>query len=259
MPTPIADQVRRFIESKRYTWDDPNVFYPVRLRWPRCKQGYEWQVVGKFVGKEDGGHTWGEEPVITPRNGPDGEPKFESYDPMVVSTALLDDFAAIPTHPGELTQDRMLEFANQYGLLWEPDKHATFESWNLEVVKIQLSLDALDLYRAKSSSDVDSREVVDAAQTLQNFPSYGLHEHTSCVFTKTQGRRHFETKICPKTLLGAVWLQFAAAVEADRSTRRCASPECGRLFFVYDARRIYCSDRCKFRTMYLRKKGRIAK
>ncbi len=70
----------------------------------------------------------------------------------------------------------------------------------------------------------------------------------------------FHLHVVPKNLLGAMWLQLAAAVEGKREYRQCAAPGCNRWFELKpDTNRpdkIYCSDACKSRAWRAREKDR---
>jgi hypothetical protein len=61
----------------------------------------------------------------------------------------------------------------------------------------------------------------------------------------------------PESLLGALWLQFAQAIDGDKEYRACR--ECGKWFEVsldaFRTNRVFCSDPCKSRD-YRRRKDR---
>jgi hypothetical protein len=64
-------------------------------------------------------------------------------------------------------------------------------------------------------------------------------------------------QIVPKTLLAAMWFQFAQAVEGNRDYRACK--ECGAWFEVgtkrgaFNKNRLFCSDKCKSKDYRRRK------
>jgi hypothetical protein len=68
-----------------------------------------------------------------------------------------------------------------------------------------------------------------------------------------QGRE--ELSLCPQSLLGALWLQFAQAIAGNRDYRACR--ECGKWFEVSleGARksRLFCTDACKSKSYRGRK------
>src|SRR5262249_25883107 len=61
--------------------------------------------------------------------------------------------------------------------------------------------------------------------------------------------------LAPKSLLGAMWLQFALAVGGDTQHRAC--PACGKWFAVAPdtvrANKFYCGESCRSRAYRARK------
>ncbi len=70
-----------------------------------------------------------------------------------------------------------------------------------------------------------------------------------------------ELRLTPTNLLGALWLQFARAVEASKTYRRC--PVCTQWFqvSVKGKRRhsTYCSDRCRVKAYQDRRSKAVAR
>jgi hypothetical protein len=73
--------------------------------------------------------------------------------------------------------------------------------------------------------------------------------------------RQGRPRLChvPRTLPGAVWLQFAEAVSDDKDHKRCG--ECGKWFEVSlraaRTHRVYCSDACKLKAHRERKERAV--
>jgi hypothetical protein len=64
-------------------------------------------------------------------------------------------------------------------------------------------------------------------------------------------------ELWPKTLLAALWLQFATAVASGRDVGRCQA--CGNAFWSGSGKRRFCSDACKSRAYRERKEAVTAK
>jgi hypothetical protein len=102
-----------------------------------------------------------------------------------------------------------------------------------------------------------------AAFLVQRWVSERLERRISpqLLYDVDRGKRVIQ--IVPNTLLDAMWLQFARAIEGDKEYRACK--ECGRWFEISDRqadrrtkRREFCSDPCKSRD-YRKRKDRAAK
>jgi hypothetical protein len=103
-------------------------------------------------------------------------------------------------------------------------------------------------------------------QVVNNHLSGGPYERTrwhgeaaaQLCFDRESGTHRLQ--FMPKTLLGAMWLQFARAIDGDRKYRACK--ECGTWFEVSTAdtgfrvNRLFCSDACKSKD-YRDRKARV--
>lgn len=73
-----------------------------------------------------------------------------------------------------------------------------------------------------------------------------LEEHTSPRILYIREEDRLEMRVVPKNLLGALWLQFARAVDGNRDFRRCR--QCGQWFAVSPSERTsreFCSNACR--------------
>jgi hypothetical protein len=70
---------------------------------------------------------------------------------------------------------------------------------------------------------------------------------------ESQGR--MEVRLVPKSLLGALWLQFAEHFMNNRAVSRCLI--CGEWFLLSGHKdKVYCADRCNVRATRMRAKAR---
>lgn len=69
----------------------------------------------------------------------------------------------------------------------------------------------------------------------------------------------FSTEWCPKSLIGALWLQFARSIEVGAEYRRCVV--CGKWFELVTREvkrtRLYCSSACRFKQYRERQKSAV--
>jgi hypothetical protein len=75
------------------------------------------------------------------------------------------------------------------------------------------------------------------------------HTHVQLAYLPDQGDTHPRIRIVPKHLLGALWLQFARAVDGNKDYGQCLT--CENRFEIslqetgYRTNRAYCSDACR--------------
>ncbi len=224
-----------------------------------------------------------------------GRARFRVYQPLRDTPGLFLDFAAIRQPPlaensapeGTL-EIAAAEFASRYGPLGDrqqvvisvqdtqavnPDARVgatvrgeSFPKWRGAVTQVSW---AVELWRATSHRDANA-----VAELLKNSPEYprrdleggrsalrsivanGLQEHSAyltCSDTPSTGT--FEIALIPQTLLGAIWLQLASAIERNIDFRRC--DVCSSWFEIApNARRKdqrYCSTACRSRALRQRK------
>jgi hypothetical protein len=93
---------------------------------------------------------------------------------------------------------------------------------------------------------------------MQNLINEHLHHRASPRLLWEQSRDRLGLYIVPEGLIGALWLQFARAVERDARFRQC--PECTTWFEVAPGRgrtdKQFCSNAC--RTKAYRKRQALA-
>ena len=88
-----------------------------------------------------------------------------------------------------------------------------------------------------------------ALHCMQNLINEHLHQRASPRLLWEQSRDRLGLYIVPEGLIGALWLQFARAVERDAKFRQC--PECGTWFEIAPGRgrtdKQFCSTACRTR------------
>jgi hypothetical protein len=78
---------------------------------------------------------------------------------------------------------------------------------------------------------------------------------TELLWERTRGGLREKIRIVPSSLISALWIQLAQAVEGDRKYRQCE--ECKKWYEVSGDRRAdarFCSDPCRFRAYRKRQK-----
>lgn len=94
-------------------------------------------------------------------------------------------------------------------------------------------------------------------RTLNAGVSIELDRHAVRVMLDQVAERSAALRIGPATLLGALWLQFALAIDGNREYRSCTT--CGRFYELDPAvartNRLYCTDACRMKA-YRDRKGR---
>jgi hypothetical protein len=89
---------------------------------------------------------------------------------------------------------------------------------------------------------------------LQQTVNGHLEEEVTPGLVWDPGQERLVYQSTPRSLLGAMWLQFARAVSGDKQYRRCQ--ECGRWYEVSReaarAHRIFCSQGCRSKAYRLR-------
>jgi hypothetical protein len=96
-----------------------------------------------------------------------------------------------------------------------------------------------------------------ASFLLQRWINEHLREHTApqLLYELKTGKRVL--RIVPVNLLGAMWFQFAQAVDSHREYRTCK--ECGKWFEIgtkgygKNINRVFCTDKCKSKDYRKRK------
>lgn len=206
------------------------------FRWKVPQDGYRW-----FRGSV---HTAALKDVTKPgplltQKTPDG--RVRASFPLRDEPGLFQRFAALPPR-----QPDVLDFANQAGWLGQdmivaqdgPVQGAEpFGLWRQEIARMRR---ALDLWRAPG----------DDQKILQTLVNESLRGHVSPRLLREEDGR-LTLSYVPDTLLAALWLQLARAIDGDRRYRPC--PVCGRFIELSlektgkraDTR--YCSSACRQR------------
>ena len=212
-----------------------------------------------------------------------------SYRPFHEVTGLFLEFADL-----EPNETAIVEFVNRYGMLGIGDNifapsdfgvvrlHGeTLEWWR---GKIETLRSAVDLWRAmqkgkeellstlkKQLGDPDQLPMkvrhlqhlddqdpaMAALSVIQRSASYVLRQELSFDFLFAGNEPRLQLSLRPVSLMAAIWLQFAAAVEERRSFEKCKN--CGRPFEISRAASIgkrsdakFCSTRCRVGSYHVR-------
>jgi hypothetical protein len=244
---------------------------PLRFTWRVARAGYQWveTKTGRFLCASD---------ALRPDRHDVFDRYVTTYRPLEDRTGLFREFADLnPTEAG------VLKFANRFGLL-QRDDNLTLDSefglvsahgepldlWSGEIKSLRSALSLWELIRSGKSSELRAEL---AKRDLPLAVKGRLHIEDddpamaalSPIQKVTDGRllRNVETRLLfhedsprlgislmPRDLLGAVWLQFAVAVDALKNFAKCA--QCGAPFEVSRAPRtgkrpdaLFCSTRCR--------------
>lgn len=251
--------------------DDEDVFaIPVSFAWRVSRAGYSWTP-----------DTTGRRVLCAADAAQGGWPNSLAYRPLERRTGLFHEFARL--QPSETS---VVAFANRFGLLEEganlhlPSKpqavraHGeTLEFWKSEIQTLRFAVELWDAFMSGNRNEIVG---LSSARVTERFP-LALRQRLNLVdldapqaaleaiqdLTDDKLRRHVETRLLrpedsfrpkvflvPCTLLGALWLQFAAAVDARKVFIECQ--QCGAPFELSrapgsgkrsDAR--FCTDRCR--------------
>jgi hypothetical protein len=194
---------------------------------------------------------------------------------------LFREFAAL-----ELSEQQVLSFANRFGLLGagghrELDSRygrvsangEPLELWKEELEAFKLALEAWDAVAAASGQALaelkaklatpqlplalqralhldDEDPAMAALSLIQRLADARLREHIETRLRFRGNLPRLNVSLLPRTLLGALWLQFAVAVDGLKRFNRCS--RCGAPFEVSRAPRTgkrrdaqFCSARCR--------------
>jgi hypothetical protein len=247
---------------------------PVEFMWKRARAGYRWDASDK-----------GRILYAVDALQPDWQNTFEqyetSYQPLEERTGLFREFAALKPNA-----EQILSFANRFGLLgagshrefdsnWGrvPVYVETFGLWKGEIEAFKLALETWDALVAGSGQALaelkarwngprlpfavqkalhlsDEDPAMAALSLVQRLADERLREHIETRFRFHDNRARLRVSLTPTNLIGALWLQFAAAADGLKKFSQCG--RCGAPFEVSrdprtgkrrDAR--FCSDRCR--------------
>jgi hypothetical protein len=153
------------------------------------------------------------------------------------------------------TQNDILTFADQYGLLGEDVlMSGSGESvvgeplwlWMSEIQAMKRAIELWDTYRRTQ----DTRE------ELQTLVNKRLTNRLSPKLLWNESDKHLGLYLRPHSLIGALWLQLGNAIDRGCHWRRCRARACRVLFEVAKKRwsptggrghRLYCSDACRMK------------
>jgi hypothetical protein len=245
---------------------------PVRFAWRISRAGYRWTIDTKrkrvLCAADADTRGWS-----------NAQNAIE-YNPLEKRTGLFREFSALKP-----TEAEVRTFANMFGLLEaEPnlDPPSTrsplrvhgedLNFWKIEIERMKFAVDLWDAwltddrqnlvrpmakavrYRSRFGlspgfhpNDIDI--AIDAIETISETTDQNLAQRVRTRFVAQGNSLRPKVILEPQSLLGAMWLQFAAAVDARKAFLKCA--RCGAPFEVSrdvagrrtDAR--FCSDRCR--------------
>ncbi len=106
---------------------------------------------------------------------------------------------------------------------------------------------------------IEKKDFVTAAFfVVQDFINDGLRARASPELKWEASQQRHATHLVPSSLIGALWLQLALAVEGNKEHRQCH--ECKSWFEIFPGSgrpdKLYCSDACRMRAYRKRKVGR---
>ena len=195
-----------------------------------------------------------------------GGATWRPYQPLEDEPALFRTFAETDDIPA---------FANKFGHLGMdtelvPSMKRTrverLRDWEAEISAMRQCLEAWDSYRSSKVTKLPDdweryvhidpwpQGIVPESEKLFAFvlhhvrPRIQAHTESTLIHDPSLKRAiPLEVVVSPKNLLGAIWLQFALALEENPKQRKCEI--CGRWFTVSPrgnrANVAYCSTRCR--------------
>jgi len=256
------------------TMRDESIFaIPVRFGWSVARVGYHWtrDTRGKRVicAVDAGSRGWSH---LLNRS---------EYRPFEQRTGLFREFADLGT-----AEAPVLAFANRFGLLEEENNlelpsrsgpvqaHGeTLEFWKSEIQALKFAVELWDAFCTGSRDEIaaldakwakqrvplalrqklhlgDEDAPIAAVDAIQDIADQKLQRHVATRLLAAGDLPKLRVFLQPRSLLGALWIQFAAAVDSRKTFKNCA--QCGAPFELSrtpetgkrsDAR--FCSDRCR--------------
>jgi endonuclease YncB( thermonuclease family) len=259
----------------------------VKFVWRVPERGYRWVAVGPEAKvrrpRSSGGSTTARTEVLVPVC----PWLLDEYEPLVEHTGLFRTFA--DTRP---TREGILEFANIYGNLgaefdaldtldameqplhsyspWderaEPYDEAcrgladqyrstdTLRRWQSQIAQMRRCVEAWDRVRRGQAGDETVREI----HRVVNYVLDG--DQFRVAFEATRRGSRMMLQVVPKSLLGALWAQFALSMAGDKEYRAC--PSCHRWFELAPetarTSRVYCREACRSRAYRARQERAVA-
>ena len=248
--------------------------FPVRFRWKVARAGYQW------VDTVDGRRIYAKDALR-----PDWQSVLEEYEatfqPLEERTGLFRELAEFAP-----SEEEVLKFANRFGLLdsggnlqvpteyGRATVHAeSLEFWKGEILALKFAVESWDvivsgsapalarLYQqldssplplaARRASHLDDDDPAKAVlSAIRRLADARLQNHVETRLLFRSNLPRLDVCLQPVNLLGALWLQFALAMDAQKAFTKCA--QCGAPFEISrapktgkrpDAR--FCGVRCR--------------
>jgi hypothetical protein len=244
---------------------------PLKFSWRVARAGYQWFKTGnaRFLCARDAQRLDWHDPFD----------RYETtYSPLEERTGLFREFAAL-----DATEAEVLKFANRFGLLQNVD-NLTLNSelgalavhgepldfWENEIKRFASAVSLWELIRAGRAAELraelvkldlppglknrfhfeDDDPAMAGLSVIQRFIDGGLSTNVQAKFLFQGDSPRLGISLIPRDLRGALWLQFAVAIEELKQFRKC--PQCGAPFEQSRAPRtgkrpqaVLCSDRCR--------------
>jgi len=166
--------------------------------------------------------------------------QVQNFDPILNSPDLYLRFANT-----SLSIDGILGFATDNGLLGTGNAHETVGEWRDEIRRMREVISKWE--------HLQSEKPVKFAKTYKRFFPFPTSGLTHTLEAGPSGK--LEQYLEPKSLLAAMWVQFAGAIEGTTSFSPCA--ECSNWIDTVPGSnrpdKIYCSDACRMRAYRKRK------
>lgn len=255
--------------------DEQAFAIPLEFSWKIDLGGYRWvtQAGKKFLCPSD---------ALERLDWPDPyDRRRRIYRPLNESTGLFREFAGLDTTPtairdfanrrGQLNASANLAVRTRFGLRMVHGD--SFEDWKTEITDLKLSVNLWDAVTARDEPGLASiaeklkhkrtplavqrqlhlREadpVMTALAIIRNKCDARLSREIASRLLFPGNLPRLKFSLEPQTLIGAMWLQFAVAIDVLKSYAKCAL--CGAPFEISrapstgkrtDAR--FCSDRCR--------------
>ena len=247
---------------------------PVLFSWKVAHAGYQW------VDTAGGRRIYAKDALR-----PDWQSVFEQYEtsyrPLGERTGLFREFAELKP-----SEEEVLKFADRFGLLGPggnlelPSEYGrimlhaeSLEFWKSEILALKFAVEAWDVIvsgsvparakiyqrldssplplavrRASHLEDEDPARAVLAA--IRRLADARLQDHVEARLLFRSNLPRIDVCLQPVNLLGALWLQFALALDAQKAFTKCA--QCGAPFEISRARTTgkrpdarFCSVRCR--------------
>lgn len=243
----------------------------IEFYWQVPQDGFEWQVTRRFEGREGSTLEEMEEGEYLVQRGIHQERRTIKNYHAFKKTGLFQTFAA--TEPD---MEGILGFANLYGFLGmrvtvlqrigEPrpgypsstlQPGELLQTWIAEIKLLHGAVRSWEKCRKIQPANRDG-SIARAWDALQNTVNENM-QRLGCsprlLWERTARETRLRIRSVPQSLIAAMWVQFAMAIEGNRDYQQC--DQCGGWFEVAaekreDAR--FCSNACRFKAYRGRQK-----